>query len=89
MLRNFFVQAGFSNLNVQTSEIAFGQLDSAEEYWQYMSEVGGPIVILLSKLDSGKKQAIRDDVIESVRRMFPAGPVRMTGELIVGTCTKL
>ena len=89
MLRDFFIQAGFSHFIGQTSEIAFGQLDSAEEYWEYTSEVGRPMVILLSKLDSVKKQAIRDDVIESVRRMFPAGPVRLTGELIVGTCTKL
>jgi hypothetical protein len=54
-----------------------------------MTEVTGFLVILLSKLPDEKKLAIKNDVIESLGKMFSSGdPVKLTGELILGTATK-
>ncbi len=89
MLRDMFVKAGFSNFNAQVTEMVLGEADSAEEYWQFISEVAGPLILLFFKLPEEKKQVIRNDVIESVRRMFPKGSIKLTGEVIVGTGTKL
>jgi hypothetical protein len=54
-----------------------------------MTEVVGFLAILLSKMPEEKKQAIRNDVIQALRDMFASGgPVKFTGELILGTGAK-
>jgi len=89
MLRGLFSRAGFSDFSATTTEATGVETYNAEEFWQGMTEVVGFLVILLSKLPEEKKQAIRNDVIQSLRNMFPSGkPVKFTGELILGTGTK-
>ncbi len=89
MLRIYFLKAGFSNFNAEKIEVTIAQTDTAEQFWQGMIKVTGFLVILLSKLPDMKKQAIKNDVIESLNNIFPPGtPVRFTGELILGTATK-
>ena len=89
MLRDYFLKGGFSNFNAEKIEVTVAQTDTAEQLWQGMTEVTGFLVILLSKLPGEKKLAIKNDVIESLSKMFPSGsPVRFTGELILGTATK-
>jgi SAM-dependent methyltransferase len=89
MLRDYFSKAGFSDFNATTTEATVVQTDAVEQFWQGMTEVVGFLVILLSKLPEEKKQAIKNDVIQSLRSMFPSGePVKFTGELILGTGAK-
>jgi ubiquinone/menaquinone biosynthesis C-methylase UbiE len=89
MLRDYFLKAGFSNFNAEKIEVTVAQTDTAEQLWQGMTEVTGFLVILLSKLPDEKKLAIKNDVIESLGKMFSSGdPVKLTGELILGTATK-
>ena len=89
MLRDYFFKAGFSNFNAEKIEVTVAQTDTAEQLWQGMTEVTGFLVILLSKLPDEKKLAIKNDVIESLGKMFSSGgPVKLTGELILGTATK-
>jgi uncharacterized protein YegJ (DUF2314 family) len=89
MLRDYFLKAGFSNFNAEKIEVTVAQTDSAEQFWQAMTEVTGFLAILLSKLPDEKKLAIKNDVIDSLRKIFPSGgPVKFTGELILGTGTK-
>ena len=89
MLRDYFLKAGFSNFNAEKIEVIVAQTDTAEQLWQGMTEVTGFLVILLSKLPDEKKLAIKNDVIESLGKIFSSGdPVELTGELILGTATK-
>lgn len=89
MLRDYFLKAGFSNINAEKIEVTVAQTDTAEQLWQGMTEVTGFLVILLSKLPDEKKLAIKNDVIESLGKIFSSGdPVKLTGELILGTATK-
>jgi ubiquinone/menaquinone biosynthesis C-methylase UbiE len=89
MLRDYFLKAGFSNFNAEKMEVTVAQTDTAEQFWQGMTEVTGFLVILLSKLPDEKKLAIKNDVIDSLHKIFPSGgPVKFTGELILGTGTK-
>ena len=89
MLRDYFLKAGFSDFNAEKNEVTVAQTDTAEEFWQGMTEVTGFLVILLSKLPDEKKLAIKNDVIESLNKIFPSGsPVKFTGELLLGTGTK-
>jgi ubiquinone/menaquinone biosynthesis C-methylase UbiE len=89
MLRDYFLKAGFSDFNAEKIEVTVAQTDTAEEFWQGMTEVTGFLVLLLSKLPEEKKLAIKNDVIDSLRKIFPpGGPVKFTGELILGTAIK-
>ncbi|HEY1247472.1 MAG TPA: hypothetical protein VGE97_00660 [Nitrososphaera sp.] len=90
MLRGYFLNAGFSNFNAEKIEATVAQTDTAEQFWQGMTEVSGSLVILLSKLPDEKQLAIKNDVIESLRKLFPSGqPVKFAGDLILGTATSL
>ena len=89
ILSDYFLKAGFLDFNAEKIEVTAAQTDTAEELWQGMTEVIGFLVILLSKLPNEKKLAIKNDAIESLRKIFPSGgPVKSTGELILGTGTK-
>ncbi len=89
MLRDYFLRAGFSDFNAEKIEVTVAQTDTAEEFWQGMTEVTGFLVLLLSNLPEEKKLAIKNDVIDSLRKIFPSGgPVKFTGELILGTAIK-
>jgi ubiquinone/menaquinone biosynthesis C-methylase UbiE len=89
MLRDYFLKAGFSNFNTEKIEATVAQTDTTEQLWQGMTEVTGFLVLLLSKMPEDKKLAIKKDVIESLCEIFPSGgPVKFTGELILGTGTK-
>lgn len=86
MLRSYFSQAGFSGFTVITMQATGVEANTIEEFWQGMTEAVGFLVILLSKLPEEKKQAIKNDALQSLRSIFPAGgPVKFTGELILGT----
>jgi ubiquinone/menaquinone biosynthesis C-methylase UbiE len=88
-LRDYFLKAGFSNFNAEKIEVTVAQTDTAEQFWQAMTEVTGFLVVLLSKLPEEKKLAINNDVINSLHKIFPSGgPVKFNGELILGTGTK-
>ncbi len=88
MLGGIFTKAGFSNFKSQTAEVTVFDAKSPEEYWDASTETAGPIVLLLSKMSPEKKKAVREDLIQSLRGMFPSGPVRLGGEAIIGTGTK-
>lgn len=89
MLHEYFLKAGFSDFNAKKNEVTVAQTDTAEQFWQGMTEVTGFLVILQSKLPDEKKLAIKNDVIESLRKISPSGgPVKFTGELILVTATK-
>jgi hypothetical protein len=89
MLRDYFLKTGFSNFNADKIEVTVAQTDTAEQLWQGMTEVTGFLVLLLSKLPDEKKLAIKNDVIESLSKIFSSsGPVKLTGELILGTAIK-
>lgn len=89
MLRDYFLKAGFSDFNAEKIEVTVAQTDTAQEFWQAMTEVTGFLVLLLSKLPDEKKLAIKNDAIESLHKIFlSGGPVKFTGKLILGAVTK-
>jgi ubiquinone/menaquinone biosynthesis C-methylase UbiE len=88
MLEGIFTKAGFSNFKSQTADVTVWDAKSPEEYWEASTETAGPIVLLLSKMSPEKKKAVREDLIQTLRGMFPSGPVRLGGEAIVGTGTR-
>lgn len=88
MLGGIFTKAGFSDFNAQTAKVTVWEANSPEEYYEASTETAGPIVLLLSTMAPDKKRAVREELIQTLRGMFPLGPVSLGGEVIVGTGTK-
>lgn len=67
---NLFEQAGLKN--VSESEIT-GKFhcESAEEYWNFMTEVAAPIVGVLSEADDKMKETIRNEVLQAIDQKYP------------------
>ena len=86
-LRELFLKAEFSNFTGQVTEVGY-RTESAEEYWQVVTEVVGVFTLVFAKLTEEKKQAIKGEVITTVKNMFPSGPVELQAEAILGTGTK-
>ena len=88
MLGGFFEKAGLKGFSSQLVQLTFFKDASPEEYWEAMSEMGGPLVALLAKTSPDKRKIIGDDVIRKLRDMFPNGSVKLGGEAIVGAGSK-
>ncbi|MEP7377390.1 MAG: class I SAM-dependent methyltransferase [Chitinophagaceae bacterium] len=81
-MRDLFVQAGLRNLC--ETEID-GKLDcgDAEGYWNFMSEVAGPVAAALSKVDDEMKDKIKNDVFLSVKQKYPEDKTMVDSSAIV------
>ena len=89
ILRNHFMNAGFQDFKSEVNEAFVAtQAGTAEELWQLMSEVAGFLTLLKTQLPEEKNRAIKNEMIETIRGMYPSGPAKLTGELIIGTGTK-
>jgi len=88
MLGGIFTKAGFSNFNSQRANVTVWATTSPEEYYEAATETAGPIVQMLSTMAPEKKKAVREELIQTLRGMFPSGPVSLGGEVIAGTGTK-
>jgi len=86
-LRELFLKAEFSNFTGQVTELRY-RMESAEEYWQAITDVVAPFILVFAKLTEEKKQAIKGEVIAMVKNLFPSGPVELQAEYVLGTGTK-
>ncbi len=87
-LQELFLKAEFSNFTGQVDESGRVRVESAEEYWQMGTEITGVLALVFAKLPEEKKQAIREEVIATVKNMFPSGPPELKIETVFGTGTK-
>lgn len=88
MLGGIFGKAGLTRFKSQLVQLTFFQNTTPEEYWEAMSEMGGPLVALLAKTTPEKRKMIGDDVVHTLRDMFPSGSVKLGGEAVVGAGAK-
>lgn len=75
--------AGFAAVETDTLE-TFGQVaDTPAAYWGARTEPTGQFASVLAALPEETQRAIREDAIRTLGEMFPDGPVRLGGEVIV------
>lgn len=53
-----------------------------------ITEVAGVLALVLSRLPDEKKQAIKNEVLASIKTIFPSRPVKLTAETILGAGTR-
>ncbi|TGM58915.1 class I SAM-dependent methyltransferase [Leptospira adleri] len=72
-LRNVFVKEVGGKLKCQT----------AETYWNVMTEVAAPIVAALSKADEDTKEKIREEVCHTIHHKYPNGDVQIESSALI------
>ena len=77
-IAGLFENAGLKNVSVRQ---VTGKLrcDSAEMYWQVMTELAAPVVAALGQADDLTYSKIKSEVIALVNRVYPSGKVHIEG----------
>lgn len=83
VLERILGDAGFVAVETVIVETAGPVADTPAAYWDARAESGGPVGAVLTTLPEETRQAIREDAIRTLARMFPDGAVGLGGEVIV------
>lgn len=81
-MAELFTKAGLKN--VGEKEIT-GKLEAktADNYWNYMTEVAAPIVAALSKADDAMKATIKSEVYEGLHKKYKEGEVLIDSSALI------
>jgi ubiquinone/menaquinone biosynthesis C-methylase UbiE len=89
VLAGILRDAGFGAVETDSLE-TFGQVaDTPEAYWEARTEPSGQLGMTLASLPEETRRAIREDAIRTLQEMFPTGPVRLGGEVLVAAGVNL
>ncbi|MBX7151813.1 class I SAM-dependent methyltransferase [bacterium] len=83
LMADLFSKAGLKNISVK--EIT-GKLNcqTADVYWNVMTELAAPVVAALSKADDAMKHTIKNDVFQAINQRYPTGNVVIeSGALVI------
>lgn len=82
LIAGLFEAAGLKNITVR--EVS-GKLkcNSAEMYWQVMTELAAPVVAALNQADELAQSKVKSEVIELINRVYPDGRVHIEGSSLV------
>ncbi|RHX89370.1 class I SAM-dependent methyltransferase [Leptospira stimsonii] len=82
LIFNLFREVGLKNVFVKEVD---GKLkcQTAETYWNVMTEVAAPIVAALSKADENLKEKIKEEVFQSVNQKYSSGDVQIESSALV------
>lgn len=86
-LELLFETAGLTGIHTEVFTTPIARANSAESYWHSIETVAGPLVSLLASLTEDQRRAIREDAIDTLKEMFPEGPVEIDGEAVAAAGT--
>ncbi len=86
MMRAVFAEAGLRDV-IEEEVSCEMTIDTAERYWEMMTDIAAPVVAGLGKTDATTRERIRSEVIEQAKQFLREGALRMhsSATLIVGT----
>jgi ubiquinone/menaquinone biosynthesis C-methylase UbiE len=85
-MQEIFETAGF--ISIEEHKISsLLQLDTAERYWEMMTEVGAPVAAALRQANEPMQQKIRREVTELIKSKYP-GRVAIEGNALILTAKK-
>ena len=70
IISDLFVKAGL-NMVVETEVDGRINCESAEQYWDFMTEIAAPFVAALSNVDEATVEKIKQDVVNSINARYP------------------
>ena len=82
MIQKLFEEVGLKNTSEKevTSKL---DLDSAEVYWEMMTDVAAPFVAALSKAEDKMKEKIKQEVFQKINEKFGNATVSLDGSALV------
>jgi ubiquinone/menaquinone biosynthesis C-methylase UbiE len=85
-MHEVFARAGLRDITQEQVSFAL-VLDSAEQYWTFMTDVAAPVVAGLARADEAAQHTIRDEVLHLAQNHLRAGHVSLpsTATVITGT----
>ena len=86
-IKELFENAGFKNAK---EEVLSGKIeyDSAEQYWQFMTDVVAPVVNALSEANESTRQKIKDDVFDACNKMLTNGKLIIESSALIISAEK-
>ena len=69
-------KAGLKNI-VESEVAGESEFETAEQYWDFMTEIAAPVVAGLAKADESKREVIRQEVLDLARKTSDNGKVRL------------
>ncbi len=87
LIKEMFEEAGFKNVK---EEIIHGEVkyDSADQYWQNMTDIAAPVVGALSKADEATRKKIREEVYNVCNNKIVNGKLVMHFASIIVSAEK-
>ena len=82
MIQNLFEKAGLKNTS-EKEVISKLDLESAEVYWEMMTDVAAPFVAALSKAEDEMKEKIKQEVFQKINEKFGNATVSLDGSALV------
>ncbi len=84
-MADLFREAGLKNV-IEREVAGHHEVESPEQYWEFMTEVAAPVVAGLEKADAPTRTKIRDAVLQRARQQSVGGRPRLSwsAQVIVG-----
>lgn len=87
LIANLLEQAGFKQIYQQQMSNTLN-IESAENYWSFCTEVVGPVVSALSTVQDELKEKIKSEVYALIDQRFPAGNVKIDSRAMIISAQK-
>jgi ubiquinone/menaquinone biosynthesis C-methylase UbiE len=87
LIKELFENTGFKNVKeeILSDKVEY---DSAEQYWQFMTDIAAPVVSALNKTDEATRQKIKDEVFETCNKMLTNGKLIIEYSAIIISAEK-
>jgi ubiquinone/menaquinone biosynthesis C-methylase UbiE len=82
MMAALFQKSGFVNVS-EGIVAATLNIGTAQNYWDFMTEVGAAIVVALSKATPGQREEIKNEVIRKTKKRYPEEPIAIAASSLV------
>jgi ubiquinone/menaquinone biosynthesis C-methylase UbiE len=86
-IKELFEKAGFKNVKEEifSDKIDYG---SAEQYWQFMTDIAAPVVSALNKANEATRRKIKNEVFETCNKMLRDGKLVIEYSAIIISAEK-
>ncbi|MES2238904.1 MAG: methyltransferase domain-containing protein [Bacteroidota bacterium] len=82
LIANLFNEAGLKNIS-ESEVLGALNCETAETYWDMMTEIAAPFVAALSKADDAMRAKIKKEVYEKINEKFPDSNVSIPSSALV------
>jgi len=80
--------AGFTDVGLEELDIDVLEVPDGQAYWEAISDLAAPVMTLVNQLDSERREAYVEEVIEAANACKQGETLRMRGTTWIAVATK-